>query len=259
MELSVITVTLNSDRHIADQLRSVQTAGRGFEIEQIVVDNNSSDETVSLIERDFPQVKLIKNSANLGFGVANNQGAKIASGRFFLLLNPDMKMSANGLRELLDYFKQQPKIGLLGCRLTDEKGKLNLSATPRRLPRLWEVKAIFWKLPHLFPNILNRYLYRDLDFNKPQQVDTVRGAFMLLRREIYERLGRIFDPRYFIWFEDVDLCREIKKLGYEVWYSPLLSCQDFVGQTFRGQNFWWKQWQFFKSAWLYFSKWGLML
>ena len=88
-------------------------------------------------------------------------------------------------------------------------------------------------------------------------MDSVRGSFMLARREFIEKLNRAFDERFFIWFEDVDLCREAKQLGYKVIYNPVISCVDLVGQSFKKRSVFWKQWQFFRSMFKYFVKWGL--
>ena len=86
-------------------------------------------------------------------------------------------------------------------------------------------------------------------------MDSVRGSFMIMRREVYEKLGWAFDPRYFIWFEDVDLCREVKKMGLKVVYTPVISCVDYVGQSFKKRTTLWKQKQFIKSMAQYFWKW----
>jgi len=112
-----------------------------------------------------------------------------------------------------------------------------------------------FKLPHFFPSLLDTYHMKDMNSDVEQDVDSVRGSFMLVRRELLEKTGWAFDPRYFIWYEDVDLCREAKKYGYRVVYTPIISCVDYVGQSFKKRTTLWKQKQFTKSMLTYFKKW----
>ncbi len=255
MDLSVITVTWNSAKNIERQILSVVKGCSNITCEQIIVDNNSSDNTVELVKK-FDNVKLIENKENKGFGYANNQGVELSKGRFILFLNPDMKVETDALDKMVNYMDQNPDVGVAGCKLLNEKGEVNMATTPRRFPKLWEQLAIVFKLHHLFPSILNRYLFRDFDPTKEQEVDSVQGSFMVVRRKLIDKLGHAFDPRYFIWFEDVDLCREAKKNGYKVMYTPIASCVDYAGQSFKKRTTWWKQKQYTKSMIKYFLKWS---
>ncbi|PIT87209.1 MAG: hypothetical protein COU31_04165 [Candidatus Magasanikbacteria bacterium CG10_big_fil_rev_8_21_14_0_10_40_10] len=255
MDLSVITVSFNNQEHIGAQLRSVKSASKNLTVEQIVVDNASQDKTVDLVS-EFSDVKLIKNSTNLGFAVANNLALKKATGDYILFLNPDMEIfETDILVKMLEYIKNHPQIGILTCRLTDQNGRTNLGAGPRRFPRVLDQILVILKLPHLFKNILNKYYYADLDQNNPQAVDSARGAFMLVRRELLDKLGRAFDERFFVWFEDVDLCRSVWQLGYEVVYHPAFVCVDWVGRSFAQIPPYQKQKQFLNSQLKYFKKW----
>lgn len=257
MDLSVITVTWNSAKKIEAQIISVAMMGyRNITCEQIVVDNNSSDNTIKIIKK-FDNIKLIENKDNKGFGAANNQGLKIAWGRFILFLNPDMKVGLGTLDRMVNYMSQNPDVGIAGCALVDEDGKVNFDATPRRFPTIWNQLAIVFKIHHLFPHIIDKYLFRDFDPSREQEVDSVRGSFMIARRELIDKLGWGFDPRYFIWFEDVDLCREAKRNGYKVMYTPIATCVDYVGESFKKRSTWWKQKLFIKSMLKYFRKWGV--
>lgn len=255
MQLSVITVTWNSASLIAEQMKSVMAGCTNISFEQIVVDNASTDNTVAIIEKDFSQVKLIKNNKNTGFAFPNNQAAKLAQGEFLLFLNPDMRVMPGSLDVMVAWMKKNPAAGLASCKLVDEHGQLNIDAQPRRFPTVWDQLAIILKLPHIFPNITDRYLFKDFKPDVEQEVDSVRGSFMLMRREVYEKLGWAFDPRYFIWFEDVDICREVKRLGLKVVHTPIISCVDYIGQSFKQRTTLWKQKQFTKSMLQYFQKW----
>jgi len=255
MNLSVITVTWNSAKLIGEQIESVKNGCRDISFEEIVVDNGSTDGTVGLITQKYPSVKIIKNEKNLGFAVPNNTAAKISIGEFLLFLNPDMRVEAGSLDKIVEWMKNHSEVGLASCRLVDENGILNMDAQPRRLPGVLDQLAIILKLPHLFPSILNHYMYKGFDADKEQEVDSVRGSFMIMPRAVYEKIGFAFDPRYFIWFEDVDICREVKKLGYKVVHTPVISCVDYIGQSFKQRTTLWKQKNFTKSMLQYFQKW----
>ncbi len=255
MDLSIITVTWNSAKLIDEQIRSVDTGCKAISHEQYVVDNASPDGTADLVKRIFPNVTVIANTDNKGFSAANNQGARLATGKYILLLNPDMRVSPGSLDVMYQWMEKHPDVGLASCKLVDEHGNLNSEAQPRRFPRLFDQLAIILKLPHFFPTVLDRYLWKGFDADKEQEVDSVRGSFMIMRREVYEKLGWAFDPRYFIWFEDVDTCREVHRLGYKVVHTPVISCVDYIGQSFKQRTTLWKQKEFTKSMLTYFQKW----
>lgn len=255
MDLSVVTVTFNASEQIREQLKSVKDGCQNILFEQFVVDNGSTDNTIEIIEKEFPQVKIIKMGYNAGFGAANNAAAKLATGKFLFFLNPDMRVDAGSLDKITEWMQNRPAVGLVSCKLINEHGQINLDAQPRRFPGLWDQLAIILKIPHLFPKILNNYLFKDFNPDAEQEVDSVRGSFMIMRREIYDKLGWAFDPRYFIWFEDVDICREVKRLGYKVMHTPIISCVDYVGQTFKKQPSALKQKWFLQSMIKYFKKW----
>lgn len=255
IQLSVITVTWNSAELIEQQIRSVLLGCKDITCEQIIVDNASRDATVSLIQEKFPQVKLIANERNEGFPAANNQAFHIASGEFLLFLNPDMRVEKESLDTMYEWMKAHTDVGIASVKLLDEKGLLNDDAQPRRFPRLFEQLLLLLKVPHVFPHLLDGYLMKGFDAQKEQEVDSVRGSFMLMRREFVQKLGFAFDPRYFIWYEDVDICREAKKQGLKVMYTPVISCVDFVGQSFKKRDTLWKQKNFTRSMLTYFQKW----
>ncbi len=255
MDLSVITVTWNSAKLIGEQIESVKTGCRNISFEEFVVDNASTDGTGDLVATKYSEIKLIRNDKNQGFGAPNNIAAKISTGEFLLFLNPDMRVEAGSLDKMVEWMRAHVDVGLASCRLVDENGILNTDAQPRRFPGVFDQLAIILKLPHFFPSILNHYMSKDFDADKEQEVDSVRGSFMIMRRDVFEKLGFAFDPRYFIWFEDVDTCREVKRLGYKVMHTPVISCVDYIGQSFNQRTTLWKQKNFTKSMLQYFQKW----
>ncbi len=255
MELSVITVNINDKENMLNQVESVRLAADGVVYEQIISDNGSSDNSIAEIRARYPEVKIVENSKNIGFGAANNNAFNISTGEFVLCLNPDMRLVPGSLKILLDWMRVHKEVGIVSPKLVDEKGVFNEGAKPRRFPRLIDQVAILLKLPHLFPHVLDSYLYKNFDSNKEQEVDSVRGSFMLTRRAFLDKLGWAFDLRYFIWFEDVDICREAWRNGYKVMYTPIISCVDYVGQTFKRLPSLQKQKWFTASMVKYFQKW----
>lgn len=257
MDLSVITVTWNSEKRIAGQILSVAFGYRNITCEQIVVDNASKDDTVNIIKKTSPTVRLIESGKNLGFAMANNLAVKESSGHFILFLNPDTRVEPGVLDRAVNWMYEHKDVGIMGCRLVKADGKPNLKSTPRRFPTLKDQLVIVFKLHHFFPKILDKYLMRNANLTREMEVDSVQGSCLFLRREIVEKLGRAFDERFFIWFEDVDLCREVKKLGYKVIYQPAWECIDYGGESFAKRNLLWKQFQFIRSMIRYFKKWGI--
>jgi GT2 family glycosyltransferase len=254
MKLSIITVTWNNQDQIKTCIESVRAACKDISFEHIIVDNGSTDQTLAII-RSYSHVHVLANEYNAGFGRANNMALADATGEYILFLNGDMELAPGSLDTMVAWMNEHPDVGLASPKLVDEHGNLNLDATPRRFPRTWEQVALVLKLPHLFPHLLDGYHMRGFDADKEQDVDSVRGAFMLLRRDITDTLGWGFDPRYFIWYEDVDTCREVWAMGKRVVYTPVITAVDYVGQSFKQRTSIWKQQQFTKSMLQYFQKW----
>jgi GT2 family glycosyltransferase len=255
MDVSVLTVTWNSAEHIGAQIESVRKAAEGVSFEHLIADNGSSDGTVAYVRQKFPDLYLQAYKSNRGFGAANNELAKVSKGEYILLLNPDMVMEQGSLSKLLQFAKQHPKAAIVSCKLIKEDGTFNRRTAPRRFPSIVNQLVIVCKLHHFFPELLHKYLWSDFDESKEQTTPSTQGSFLLVRRDFYEALGHLFDPRYFIWFEDVDLCREAWARGFEVWYTPIVSCVDIGGKSFAKQKFLWKQKQLLKSMLSYFLKW----
>ncbi|MBP7992276.1 MAG: glycosyltransferase family 2 protein [Candidatus Magasanikbacteria bacterium] len=284
MELSIITVTWNSKNTIGRLIDSIPSAvfdpktGRSLSYEHWVVDNASTDGAVEWLKEKYgtqtvdgqnmssesfeftgetiPRVRVWKNSKNEGFGAANNWAFHRASGDFILFLNPDMKLEPESLFKACEWMWYHREVGIMAPKLVTETGEVNLNAGPRRFPTVWNQLAIVFKIPHLFPQVLHQYLMKDFDYSKEQDVETVRGSYMLVRHDLLTKLGTAFDPRYFIWFEDVDLCKEARKHGYKVVYNPAIQAVDYVGQSFNLRTTLWKQKNFTASMVKYFKKWG---
>lgn len=252
MDVSIIIVSWNVCEKLKENLKSLLAGQGDVRFEIFVVDNNSADGSADMVAREFPQVKLIANKENFGFARANNQAIKQAQGEFVLLLNPDMRVFPDTLANMIDWMKKNQQASVAGCHLVNEK-KETINHV-RRFPKLIDQLVIILKLPHIFPNILNDYLTKKFDYKTASKVDSIRGSFFMIRRDMVEKTGGL-DERYFVWFEEVDFCRQVHKFGGEVWYTPVAECFDYIGQSFeqvkRGQT----QRYFRDSMLKYFKKW----
>ena len=258
MKLSIIIVSWNVSEKLKENLKEIYFSDLDkSDFEVFVVDNNSRDDTVDIVKKEFPQVKLIANSENFGFAKANNQAIKQAQGEYILLLNPDMRVKENTFKNILKWMDENPQARVVGCKLTDETGKIVKHV--RCFPKIWDQLSIVLKLPHIFPGILNKYLRNDFDYEKLAKVDSIRGGFFLIRNnttvETKNFLSPQLDERYFLWFEEVDFCNQIKNAGEEVWYTPAAECVDYVGQSFKQVSTTKKQKYFRDSQLKYFKKW----
>lgn len=258
MDLSIIIVSWNVKDKLRENLRALSGSQGVFKSEVFVVDNASSDGSAEMVRAEFPAVHLIANSGNLGFAKANNQAIALAAGRFILLLNPDMRVGVDTLEKTLRFAEANPQATVVGCHLVDENGQTVRQI--RRFPKFFDQLLITLKVPHLIPGAVNGYLCAGFDYGQAARVDSIRGAFFLINREAYRKIRGLdkpyLDERYFIWFEEVDFCREVYRLGGEVWYTPAAECVDYVGASFsqvgRGQG----QKYFSDSMLKYFKKWG---
>ncbi len=256
MDLTIITVTYHSREYIDACIMSVVTSTLGIAYEHIIVDNASTDGTVELIESGYLQyVRLIKNQQNVGFAAANNQAALEARGRYVLFLNPDMRVHKGYLDTLINWMDKRPEIGLSSCQLLSHDEQPHPALRPMRFPSLFPYVPALMKLRPFFCSVHPRFFYPDFQDELEQEVEVVRGAFMLVRKEIVEMLGFAFDPQYFILFEDIDLCREVKRLGYKVVYTPQVSCVDYFGRSFLSQTRAWKYRAMTRSFMTYVRKW----
>ncbi|PKL72208.1 hypothetical protein CVV26_02575 [Candidatus Kuenenbacteria bacterium HGW-Kuenenbacteria-1] len=252
MDLTIITVSWNVKDFVRDNFNNIYQNTKNIEFEIFAVDNDSKDGTVDMIKNEFPEVHLIANDYNAGFAKANNQAIKLAKGRYILLLNPDMRVLPGTLEKMVKWMDEHKQAGVAGCHLIKENNETVLHV--RRYPKFFDQLAITLKLPHIFPSILNNYLYKDFDYKNEAVVDSIRGSFFMIRKEVIEKIGGL-DERYFIWFEEVDYCKQVKNAGWDIMYTPKTECIDFVGKSFalvkRGKT----QEYFCDSMLKYFKKW----
>lgn len=221
IDLTIIVVSWNVQDLLRCCLRSIRdsalTGDLQFEI--VVVDNASSDGSPEMIAAEFPDVRLVANAENRGFTAANNQGLALSQGRFLLLLNPDTEVVGDALPTMVRYMEAHPEVGAVGPQLRYPDGSLQSSR--RRFPTfataLVESTVIQeWWTDNRF---LRRYYMADTPDHVIQPVDWIVGACLMVRREVYERVGGL-DERFFMYSEELDWCRRIKSAGWTVVYLP---------------------------------------
>ncbi len=190
-----------------------------IDFEVIVVDNASTDNSVVNVKKHFADVKIIQNSKNMGFGAANNCGIKEACGEFILLLNPDTVVLDEAISKTITYLRMHPNIKICGCKILFPDGSIQRSV--RSFPTLWNVfsESTFLYLLFHKSELFGEYYQSNFDYETPSRVDWVLGAFMLIRREVFDVIGG-FDNNFFMYSEEVDFCYRAQEAGFETWYIP---------------------------------------
>ena len=236
MDLSIIIVNYNVKEFLQNLLNSIDKASSNISKEIIVIDNASDDGSVEVIKEKFPSIKLIENKINVGFGRANNQGLEIAKGKFILFINPDCIVSEDTFDKMVSFFDSHPECGLAGCKILNSDGTLQL-ACRRSFPGPWTSFTKVTGLSNLFSKsrIFARYNLTFLDENKTYEVDAVSGSFMMVRKEVYEKVGG-FDEQFFMYGEDLDLCYRIQKSGFKVFYVHTTQIIHYKGESTKRSN-----------------------
>ncbi len=233
IDLSIIIVSYNVPYFLANCLESIYSSDLiDLEIEIVIVDNNSVDNSVSLIKSLYGnKVVLIENDENIGFGNACNQGLEHSKGEYILFLNPDTLLHKDTLTRSLAYLESHSDVGALGVKMIDGRGNF-LPESKRSFPTLWNSFCKFSGLSSFFSGstIFDSYNAGNLDQNEIHSIDVLCGAFILTKKTVLEKSGA-FNPRYFMYGEDIDLCKCIKESGYTVIYHGGLSIIHFKGES----------------------------
>ena len=229
-DLSIIIVNWNTKDYLAGCLDSIKDNTQKVSYEIIAVDNCSSDGSADMVERDFPEVLLIRNEENAGFGRANNQGLAKAKGKYILFLNSDMAVNENCLDRMFAFMEENPRIGASACKLTFPDGRLQHSC--RQFPSFKVYFLMILGLRYLFPNlkVFRHYLMLDWDHSDTREVDQIMGSFMFMRRSALDEAGH-FDERFWMYFEEVDLCLRLKKAGWKIVHYPQASAVHFLSKS----------------------------
>lgn len=231
LRLSVIIVNYNVRHFLEQALGAVRRAMQGIEGEIWVVDNNSVDDSVRMVRERFPEVNLIVNDHNPGFGAANNQAIQQSAGEFVLLLNPDTLVEEDAFHKCIAFMEAHPDAGALGVKLIDGSGKY-LPESKRGFPSPWVAFCKTFGLSALFPRsrFFNRYYLGHLDPEQTHEVEVLAGCFMFIRREALNRTG-LFDEAFFMYGEDIDLSYRLTQSGFKNYYFPETSIIHYKGES----------------------------
>ena len=233
MTLSVIIVSYNVYSLLDQCLKSIFAGQSGTDLEVIVVDNHSYDRTPHLLRGRYPQLTVIENADNLGFARAVNQGLAQAKGEYICLLNPDTIVKPDTFTILVDYLRQNQDVGVVGCKVLDADGNLQL-ASRRKFPTLLVALPKFLGLSRLFPNsrIFGQYNQTYMNPDTLQEVDAVSGSCMLFPTTVLADTGT-FDEQFFMYFEDTDFCYRVKQAGHKVVYNPHTQIIHYKGESLK--------------------------
>ncbi|MBM65550.1 MAG: hypothetical protein CMH55_04870 [Myxococcales bacterium] len=231
-DLTVSIVSYCVAERMTSCLRAAAAAAPRHQLQVIVVDNASTDESPKLLTSMATEMgfELILNDENLGFAAANNQALVQARGRYFMLLNPDTEVVGDGLSQLIDAMDADEGLGAIGPQLLDEHG--TVTASCRRLPNL---ERSFWHLSYLdklFPRLprLRDYMMSDFDHCSSRDVEQPQGAALLLRRSVIDQIGPL-DERFFLYYEEVDWCARVAAAGHRIHFLATAQVRHAAGSS----------------------------
>ena len=230
-KVSVIIVSFNVKQYLLHAINSIHQSQYAGEVEIIIVDNNSFDGSVSVIQKSFPDIMIYKNKVNVGFGKAANQAAGKATGEYLLILNPDTIIQENTISKFVEYLEEHPDVGIIGPKILNADGSLQL-ACKRSFPTISVALPKLLGLTSLFPKSkwAGKYNLTYLDPDKIHKVDAISGSCMFIRQELFHRLDG-FDEHFFMFGEDLDLCYRINQAGYEIHYFPVTQIIHYQGES----------------------------
>ena len=247
VEISIIIVNWNTRDLLANCLKSIEETVRGLTLEVIVVDNASSDGSAAMLRERFPQVKVIENRENRGFGAANNQAMRIMSGRYALLLNSDTILTEHAVEKLFDFLETRADAAMACGQLLNADGSKQNSIAA--FPNLFTLLTNTSLLEYLFPR---KYPSKRYPHPEPLEVDSCIGACLLVRKEAIDAVG-MFDERYFFFFEETDWAYQMRRAGWKIYHVPDAFIHHLQGKSI-GRNIA-SRIAFYRSRYQFFEKW----
>lgn len=247
MDLSIIILAYKSKTDLENLLPSVFSSQTKYSFEVILVDNGSYDGTFELVEnfkKKHTNLFFIQN-VNNGFSAGNNLGIKKAQGEYILLLNPDTKLSEETLEVMIDFMNERRDVGISGCKLIKKDGSLD-KACRRRFPN---PRSAFKRL---FLRNDAEYNYSDINPDLSMEVESVVGAFLLIRKEVVQKIG-LLDEDFFMYGEDLDWCFRAKEAGFKIWYYPKTTILHLKGESSKKARLK-TLWAFHDSMWIFYKK-----
>lgn len=231
-DVSAILVNYNTVKLLRPCVAALRAASEGMRLQIIIVDNASRDGSQDLLNLEFGDCQLLFNIENVGFGRANNQALAVARGRYILLLNTDAFVESLGVLKTVRFMDSHPRCGLLGARLVGRDGGLQPSC--RYFPTPWNEFVARAGVANYFPacRMIDDMTW---DHASPRECDWVPGCYYLVRREVVDQVG-LFDPRFFLYYEEVDHCRAVKAAGWQVVYCPVATVVHIGGESAKSDS-----------------------
>lgn len=253
--ISIIIINYNVSKYLQSCIDSIYNSEINSPFELIVVDNNSTELLdIQLLQNNkSDNFKFIQLNNNLGFAKAVNHAIGKSSGSEILLLNPDTLVDKNTIQLLVDYIRAEDDVGLVGCKVVFPSGKYQVSSK-RHFPTIGIALTKLFKLDRLFPKNrwFGKYNYTYLNHDSLAYVDSVSGACMMFRKNIFEDVGPL-DENFFLYFEDTDFCYRILKKQYKVVYNPNCKIVHYKRESFKNSNFS-VNLEFYKSLYVFYNK-----
>lgn len=233
--VSIIIVSYNTKDLLRQCLESIHRFLDLSTYEVIIIDNNSTDGTVSMLEKDFPSHILVRNELNKGFAAANNQGAAIARGDFLLLLNSDTELIDDSMKHIVEHFSTNKHLDIGGCKLLNADRTIQPSC--RSFPTVWNVFTETFFLYAVFPRtkIFGAYHMTYFNYDVERNVDVIMGAFMLIRKSVIKDIG-LFDESFFMYAEETDFCFRARRMGYSIIFFPQTSVVHYGGGSIKSKT-----------------------
>lgn len=248
--LSIIYAYYNTPEEIIESVSSLKNAVKDIPFEIILVDNASPKKLPQKIKQN-KEIQIITNTKNVGFGKAVNQAAKRSFGKYLLVINPDTICKELSIKNMVEKMETDEKIGVLGPQLQTKNGEILHSIGS--IPTLPDSLFVFSFFDKLFPQnyYSQKYFSKNVDRNIEQETEIVGGACMLFRKNVFEKVNG-FDERFFMYFEEADICLRIKKMKYKIVYFPKSVIIHLVGKSNTNKK--WIQKTFEESRYKFFKK-----
>ena len=229
VDVTALVVNYNTHKLLEPCIESLRAGAGKLRLQIVIVDNASPDGSAEVLRNDFADCDLIFNDVNVGFGRANNQALALARGKYVLLLNTDAFVPPDGVADSVRFLEDHPKCAIVGVRLVGRDGALQPSC--RYFPTPWNEFLGVSGLARFFPGTK---LVDDMawDHAAPRECDWVPGCYYLVRKSVVDAVG-LFDPRYFLYYEEIDHCRAVKSAGWQVMYDPAVTVVHIGGESAR--------------------------
>ncbi|MFA6536930.1 MAG: glycosyltransferase family 2 protein [Patescibacteria group bacterium] len=251
MKLSIVILNYKMKGLVKNCLRAIFESIDLPEMEILVIDNASNDGIEEMLKEEFPTVKFIQTGSNLGMGGGTNVGIKNAMGEYVLILNPDILISPDSIKIMLEYLENNADVGLLAPKLLNPDGTLQYTCYRWHNFLTPFCRRTFFGTFAFGKKELARFLMHDFDHETVSEVDWLQGSCLLARKEVWEKVN-YFSEEYFMYFEDTDLCRKIKNNNLKVIYFPATSVIHFHRRQSAGSL--WKM-LFNKLSWIHLRSW----